>query len=284
MFLNINGGALFVREEGPQNGLPVIFIHGFPLSQKMWDPQIKALKKTNRVIAYDVRGHGQSDRGDGLYTIEGHVDDLVSLMDYLKIQKAVIVGFSMGGYIAQRFIERNPERVLALGLFDTKSGADNNEGRLKRFLALKDIRLNGLAPFAETSILSLFSEKTLHEKQEIVDVVFNMIMNSPQHGVMGTLLCLASRYDLTLALSGIKVPTLLLVGEHDVITPPDSMQEMAQSIKGCEIHIVPEAGHMSNLENPVFVNEALLRFLGGLIDSAKETLAVAAPGKEMDLF
>jgi len=267
MFISVNGCSLFVQDEG--KGVPLVFVHGFPLSSKMWEPQIKNLKKNYRTIAYDCRGHGQSAVGDGITSVEDHVDDLVALLDELKLPKVILVALSMGGYIALRLAARNPDRLMGLILLDTRAEADSNEGKLKRFRALKDIRLNGLAPYAETSILSLFSEETLNKEHPIVDLVFEMIMNSNAHAVMGTLLSLASRYDMTDALAAITVPTLLLVGEYDLITPVSTMEAMAQQIPGAKFCVVPGAGHMSNLENASFVNDCIRLYLDTCLEHSE---------------
>src|SRR5512135_2423281 len=132
MILYMSNDPFVYVESGPPSAMPVVFIHGFPFSHEMWQPQLEAVGKRHRAIAYDVRGHGGSFAGDGQYTIEGHVDDLLGLLDTLKIKKTVIVGLSMGGYIALRALERNPERFRAAVLCDTRSEADTDEGKLRR--------------------------------------------------------------------------------------------------------------------------------------------------------
>src|SRR5260370_1143481 len=131
---------LFYVDEGNSKSTPVIFIHGFPFSYQMWEPQIAACKTNFRVIAYDLRGHGQSSAEDAQYSIEGHVDDLFSLLESLKIEKCVLVGLSMGGYIALRAMERSPEHFAGLVLCDTKSEADSNEAKIKRFQSIHSIK------------------------------------------------------------------------------------------------------------------------------------------------
>ena len=128
----VNGGEVFYVERGISDAAPIVLIHGFPFSHEMWEPQIEVLQKRFRVIAYDLRGHGKSGVGDGQYTLEFFVDDLLGLLGHLKIERAVLCGLSMGGYIALRAVERNPERVRSLILADTQSKADSNEAKLKR--------------------------------------------------------------------------------------------------------------------------------------------------------
>ena len=154
----MNGAWLHYVVHGETNALPVIFLHGFPFSHRMWADQIALAAKTCRAIAYDIRGHGSSDVGDGQYTIEGHVDDLVGLMNLLSVEKAVLVGLSMGGYITLRAMERSPERFMAAVLCDTRSEADTNEGKIRRFSGMKTVKLQGASAFADTFVRAVFAE------------------------------------------------------------------------------------------------------------------------------
>lgn len=241
--------------------MPVLFVHGFPFSHEMWTPQLEAVGKRYRTIAYDVRGHGMSDVGDAQYTIEGHVDDLFALLDHLKIQRTVVVGLSMGGYITLRALQRNQGRFIAAVLCDTKSEADTDEGKLKRFETMKAVKQGGSAQFAENFSKAVFDPRSLERKPEAVATVKGIIARTPPVSIAGTLLALASRTDTSAFLSQITIPTLILVGDNDVTTPPSASRFMHERIRGSEIHIVPEAAHMSNLENPRYFNEKLLDFL-----------------------
>jgi 3-oxoadipate enol-lactonase len=147
MFAPTGKGSLFYTEEGSNNPFPVIFIHGFPFSHHMWHDQLKLVGKSYRAIAYDVRGHGKTDTGDGQYMIESHVDDLLQLMAHLKINSAVIVGLSMGGYIALRAVEKNPISFCGLVLCDTKSEADGNEAKIKRYQSMQEVKSKGTDEF-----------------------------------------------------------------------------------------------------------------------------------------
>ncbi len=214
-----------------------------------------------RAVAYDARGHGQSDVGDAQYTIELHVDDLIALLDHLKIEKAVLVGLSMGGYIALRALERNPERVRAAVLCDTRSEADSNEARLKRAAGIANVKKNGAAVFAAEFVKGVFTAETLKIKPEVVDQIRNTIARMSPLAITGTLLALAARTDTTESLSRIKVPSMILVGEHDTITPLSAAQAMHERIPNAELHVIPRSAHMSSLENPEVFNEKLLSFL-----------------------
>ena len=256
---SINGTRIHYVDTSDPSARPIVLVHGFPFSHEMWSPQIASLEKELRVVAYDVRGHGRSDVGDGQYTLELFVDDLVGLLDHLKIQKAVLCGLSMGGYIVLRAIERNPERCLALVLCDTSSQADSNEAKPRRAASIKAIKREGVKPFADAFLESAFALKARNDKARLL--MEEIIESNSPSGICGTLLALAGRTDTTATLPTIKVPTLILVGELDRITPPALSQRMHDEIPSSELHNVANAGHLSNLENPAHFNECLLDFL-----------------------
>ena len=257
----INDATLNYTESGRASGPTIVLVHGFPFSQEMWTPQVGALDQRHRVITYDVRGHGKSPAGDGQYTIELFVDDLIGLLDHLRIEKAIVCGLSMGGYIALRAIERNPERFRALILCDTQSGVDSNEGKVKRAAAMKTVKQQGAAAYAEGFVKAVFAPATFTTNPEAVKKIKAVIASNPSLGICGTLLALAARTDTTASLSKIAVPTLILVGELDAITPPSAAQAMQEKIRGSELHVIPRAAHLSNLENPQEFNARLLDFL-----------------------
>lgn len=249
---------------GIPTATPVIFIHGFPFSHKMWtftNSQTELLAGTHRVIAYDVRGHGESEVGTGHYSIEFFVDDLIGLMDHLAIHKAIICGLSMGGYIALRAIERHPERILGLVLCDTKSEADSNETKIKRAAAIKNIQINGIKAYAADYVKNVFAPESLEKKQDAVKLIQSIIERTAPISIFGTLLALAARTDTTASLTSIQCPTLILVGEKDTLIPPSAAQAMKDKIPNSEMFVIPDAAHMSNLENPEVFNKYLLEFV-----------------------
>lgn len=264
MLESINGINLYYIDVGRAASIPLVLVHGFPFSSQMWKEQIKTLQEgenTLRIIAYDLRGHGRSDVGDGQYTIELFVDDLVALLDHLKIDKAIVCGFSMGGYIALRAIERNPDRFTALILCDTMSIADSNEAKVRRANAIKQIKGEGVERYAEGFLKAVFSTGTFNTKPDIIDGIRRTILSNSPLGICGALLAMAGRTDTTASLSKINVPTLLLVGEHDAVTPPAAARSMHEEISNSKLHFIDGAAHMSNLENPTQFNELLISFL-----------------------
>lgn len=214
-----------------------------------------------RVITYDLRGHGQSDIGDGQYTIELFVDDLIAMLDYLNIPKATFCGFSMGGYIALRAIQRNPDRFRSLILCDTISAADSNNTKIRRANSIKLVKKQGVGPFAEEFLKTVFAPKTFETKPNIVDKMRRIILSNPPLGICGALLAMAGRTDTTEVLSNIHVPTLIMVGEYDPIASPSLAKSMHDMIPNSRLHLIQDAAHMSNLENVGMFNKYLVEFM-----------------------
>lgn len=261
MQATIKGVTIHFEERGAPGGVPVLFVHGFPFRSAMWDLQVEAVSRRYRVVTYDIRGLGKSDVGDGQYTIESHVDDLVGLLDHLHIDRTVVVGLSMGGYIALRALERSPERFIAAVLCDTRSEADDNAGKTKRAAGAVAVKRDGAAAFADSFVPAVFAPESLQSKPAAVELIRGMISATSPLSIAGHLIAMAARTDTTASLASIQVPTLIMVGEKDAVTPPAAARAMHERIPGSELHVVPGAGHMSNLENPAFFNARLMEFL-----------------------
>jgi len=259
--VRINGIAINYAERGLPQGTPLVMIHGFPFNHSMWDAQMMALPQDVRAVTFDLRGHGESDVGDGQYSIEFFVDDMIGLLDHLGIRAAALCGLSMGGYIALRAVERHPDRVRALVLCDTRSEPDTNEGRVKRAATVLAVKQNGVKPFARQFVPTVLAQTTLERHPDVAERVRLMIEGNSPLGICGALLAMAARTDTTPSLSAIKIPTLIIVGEHDQLTPPASARALHERIPGSAFVTVPEAAHLSNLENPSFFNEHLVKFL-----------------------
>lgn len=258
----INGLQMWFDQQGSPDAPPVVLIHGFPFSHEMWRPQIGALSEAFCVIHYDLRGHGRSSAGDGQYPFEFFVDDLISLLDHLKFRKAVLCGLSMGGYIALRAAERNPERVLGLVLADTQAKADSNAAKLKRAEAVRAIKAIGVKPFAKDFLKTVFTPESLSTKSDSVVTIQRIIESNSSLGICGALIALATRTDTVPSLSAIQVPTLILVGEQDSLTPVSASEEMHDKILGSELHVIKHAAHLSNIENTNEFNTHVKEFLG----------------------
>jgi 3-oxoadipate enol-lactonase len=257
----INDLSVSYSDEGPVEAPVVIFIHGFPLNKSMWDLQLEVLKDEYRVIAYDIRGHGDSDAGHEDFSIDLFANDLMSFMDKLKIRKAMVCGLSMGGYIALNAIGNYPERFDALILSDTQCVADTPEVRENRLVAIENIKKNGMEDYAHESIKNLFAPVSLLTKDTEIASVREMIVNTSKKSIYNSLHALAIRKDTSGILPGIKIPVLILVGNEDKITPPEMAESMHKMINGSELHSIENAGHLSNLENPFEFNYQIRKFL-----------------------
>ena len=253
---------LAFRESGDARGLPVVLLHAFPMSSAMWEPQLDALK-AYRIILPDFRGFGATPFSSPWF-IEHAVDDLFETLTSLSIERVVLVGLSMGGYVALRAVEKKPSRVKALVLCDTRAEADANENKIKRAAAVDFVRTRGVAPFLEPFLNDALAPKTKTEKPKVVEFLKGVAGKASPDAVMAALAALASRGDMTGALPGIKVPTAVFVGSQDKITPLPLAEAMRARIPGAELHLIPDAGHFSNAENPEAFNERLVSFLNRL--------------------
>lgn len=259
--ITVNNIAVSYTDEGLENAPVIIFIHGFPFNKEMWNRQLAALSESFRVIAYDVRGHGNSYSGTDDFSIELFVNDLLLLMDALEIEKTTLCGLSMGGYIALKAMENFPHRFDSLVLCDTSCAADSPEAKEKRMKAIEIIMENGVAKFADDSLKNFFAPESFIKKKEVIAEVREIMVNTTEKSVIKTLLALSRRLETCSTLCKIKVPVLILVGEEDKITPPEAAQFMQNEIHGSVMSVIENAGHLSNLENPDQFNEQLIKFL-----------------------
>ncbi|WP_345977974.1 alpha/beta fold hydrolase [Sulfurimonas sp. HSL3-7] len=262
--MTINNHTVGYRDIGEVNAPAIIMIHGFPFNKSMWNEQMEALREECRVVAYDVRGHGESDAGDEPFSIELFVQDLLALMDALKIRRAMLCGFSMGGYIALNAIVNYPDRFNALVLSDTHCMADTPESKENRLKAIESLRENGIEAYADGSIEKLFAPESLRTKREEIAAVKEMILSTPERTVVKTLHALRERGETCSRLPEISVPVLILVGEKDAITPPSAAELMHEKIESSRLCVIEHAGHLSCMENPAaFINE-LKRFVAAV--------------------
>jgi 3-oxoadipate enol-lactonase len=260
----INNHFISYSDEGDHGSPVIIFIHGFPFNKSMWKSQVEALKNKYRLIAYDIRGHGNSDAGTEDFTIDLFVSDLIGLMDGLKIDRAILCGLSMGGYIALSAMEKYKERFDALILADTQCIADTAEAKAKRMKTIESIKETGVEKYAEESIKNLFAaESFVTRKKEVADVR-EMIMKTSEKSLFSTLHALSVRKETCHILTEIKVPVLIIVGKEDKITPPAAAMVLYENIKGSLLRIIEQAGHLSNLENPKEFNLLLKQFVASV--------------------
>jgi pimeloyl-ACP methyl ester carboxylesterase len=246
---------------GDNESKTILFVHGFPYDHNMWQDQVDDLSKNYFCVSYDIRGLGDSPAGDGQFTMESFVDDLETILDKLNLDKPILCGLSMGGYISLRALERVQEKFSAAILCDTRSEADNNEGKLKRAAGIKRINKEGLAPFVKDFITNCFGDEFKQNKKDELQKIIESSSRFNPVGVKGSLIAMLSRSDTTTSLGKINIPTLLICGEQDTLTPPPVMKEMFHMINKADFVEIPDAGHMTPIENPQLVNKAIKDFL-----------------------
>jgi pimeloyl-ACP methyl ester carboxylesterase len=263
MFVEVNGIRLAYSDT--QSGAPVVLlVHGFPLNRSMWDPQLGTLRGAGlRVIAPDLRGFGVSEAGPpGPLTMDLHADDLVGLLDALAVVEPVIyVGLSMGGYVGFALWRRHPERVRAFVLADTRASADTPAGREDRARMAREAERLGSPQPAIDSMLPRFFSPHLPRGSVVEQLVVGMMAASSARAVADGARGLAQRAESFSILPTITVPTLVIVGEHDQLTPPSDSEAIASAVPGSQLVTIDQAGHMSNMENPQAFNDALLQLL-----------------------
>ncbi len=241
--------------------ITLLLIHGFPLDSAMWEFQLQELPEVARLIAPDLRGHGRSDSVPGPYSMKLFSDDIAGLLDYLNISNPVIVcGLSMGGYIALDFFRRYPERVAGLILAATRAGADSEEGKAAREAAAATVRAEGTAPIV-ASMLPKMMALASSEDDELVEFVREIMEGASPEGVMGALAAMKDRPDSTPSLDEIDVPTLIIHGADDQLISLAEAEAMAAAIPDSQLVVVPDAGHLPNLEQPDIFNDAVIDFI-----------------------
>jgi pimeloyl-ACP methyl ester carboxylesterase len=259
MKATINGVALAYTDQG--QGIPIIFVHAFPLSRAMWDPQVQVFAGQFRVLTVDLRGFGESDAPLWVYTMDQFADDVKGLLDHLSIPQAVLAGLSMGGYVAFAFYRKYADRVKGLVLADTRPHPDSTEGRAGRFTMAQMAYKEGASAVADVMLPKLLSPASLQSKPDLVQQVRTMITGTQVSGIAGALMAMADRPDSVPLLKEIACPTLVRVGELDRTTPPADAHLMADTIRGAHLAIIPTAAHLANLEQPEAFNRAVQSFL-----------------------
>ncbi len=248
-------------------GQPVVLLHGYPLDHRMWGPQIEALSKTCRVIAPDLRGFGQStqapeDAASGV-SMSQYATDVAELLDAIDVSEPVILcGFSMGGYVLWQFLRQFPEQVKAIVPCDTRAIADTPEARQGRLKTAGEVLKGGIEPVITAMLPKLLCEVNKTSRGEIREEVTTIMRGCSPQAVAASLRGMADRPDVSDELEKIRQPALVLVGAEDAISSPDEMRGIADKISGAEFVEIPQAGHMTTLENPEAVNAALVDFVG----------------------
>ncbi|HUE71583.1 MAG TPA: alpha/beta fold hydrolase [Pirellulaceae bacterium] len=252
--------SLNVTERGA--GVPLLLVHGFPLDHTMWSAQIDALSRQNRVIAPDLRGFGNSDVTPGTVTMAQYADDLAQLLDAMQVREPVVFcGLSMGGYVGWQFWDRHRQRLAKLILCDTRAVADTAEGAAARLQTAEKVLAEGPQVVAESMLPKLFAPESIEQQKPFVEATRSVMLKTHPDGMAAALRGMAERPDFTPRLPQIDVPTLVLGGQHDPISTPQEMEQIAAAIPGATFVQIAGAGHMSPLEQPSAVNSKIGAFV-----------------------
>jgi pimeloyl-ACP methyl ester carboxylesterase len=264
-FAEVGGIRLHYLDEGA--GEPaVVLLHAFPLSSAMWEPQVAALQERWRVVAPDLRGFGRSQVPEdrSAYSMEAFADDVAGLLDHLGLGRVVVVGLSIGGYIAFSLLRRHRPRVAALVLADTRDRPDSPEVAERRTRQQAALSQGGKAAVVDELLAGLAGDSTRRDHPEVVARIRALMEPAAAPALIGALEAMKQRPDASGELYAIGVPTLFVVGDEDAGSPPDVARAMHEEVPGSQLEIVPGAGHVSNLAAPDVFNQALVRFLESL--------------------
>ena len=248
------------RGQGPM----VVLLHGYPFNRSMWREQAEALAGDYRVVTPDLRGMGETDGGDGPATMDEMAHDVAALLDHLRVERAVVGGLSMGGYVTLAFHRRHRLRARALVLADTRPGADTDDARRTREEQARKILSEGTGAIADDFLKKVLTTETLSERPDVAARVREMILETDARGAAAALRGMAVRHDQTSFLENVLVPTLILVGSEDQLTPPKDAEVMRREIRGSRMQVIENASHLSNVERPAEFNQAIKTFLDEL--------------------
>jgi pimeloyl-ACP methyl ester carboxylesterase len=256
----VNGVTLSYDERGPEGAPALVLLHGFPLDRRVWEAQLADLSRDVRVIAPDLRGFGKS-KFAGEFTLEELADDVHALLADIDARPAVIGGLSMGGYVALAHAKKYPTDFRGLVLIDTKAEGDTTEGKQGRDKMIALVREKGSTAVADQMMPKMLAPDADKHRPDVARQLRSIMEACPPLTIAHALAAMRDRPDRVCDLPSIPVPTLIVVGEHDAITPPAQAQAMAKGIPNAQLVTVRGSGHMSPMEQPQQVNDALRKFV-----------------------
>jgi pimeloyl-ACP methyl ester carboxylesterase len=264
--VDVGGCELVIEDHGA--GVPLVLLHGFPLSMAMWDPIRPGLVQVARVVTPDLRGFGASGKPEGDYSMATLADDVLRLADALDLERVVLGGHSMGGYVALRFAAAHRDRLAGLILVDSRAEADTPEGRARRGAAVARIEREGGAGFLDEFVPNLIAPTTRERSPRFLAELRAIAAEVPDHVLAACLRGMRDRPDSSGVLRSLDVPALIVVGAEDAITPPASARAMAELLPRATLAVIPGAGHTPSVERPLPTAEAIIGFLrGGSFDA-----------------
>lgn len=254
--------GLTMAYDATGSGRPLMLLHGYPLSRRIWQPQLEGLLDAAWMVAPDLRGHGETQASEGVYSMEHLADDAAALLEELGITQPVFAcGLSMGGYAALAFFRKYPQRVAGLILAATRAGADSPEGRAGREKAAATAREKGAGAIADAMLPKMFAPRTYADQPDLVARVRDLMAGTSVSGIVGALLGMRDRPDSTPLLAQIDRPVLIVHGAEDQLIPPSEAEATHSRLAQSRLEIVPGAGHLVNMEQPASFNAAVRNFL-----------------------
>ena len=247
------------------SGFPVVLLHPFPVHHEFWSPVGEKLGTRYQLLLPDLRAHGRSEVGKGAATMGKHADDLLRLLEAQQIARAAFIGVSIGGYILFEFWRRYRERVAALVLSNTRAEPDTEQGRANRLKSIEDSRKRGTPPFLDAQIQNLIGESTRRNRPDIVAEARAMMNTLSVDGLTAIQRGMAERPDSVPTLPSIQVPTMVIAGGEDTLTPVENGQLMQTRIRGAKLTVIPHVGHYAAWENPEEYSRVVFQFLEGLV-------------------
>jgi 3-oxoadipate enol-lactonase len=262
--ITIQSGDAQISYEILGDGPPVVLLHAFPANHELWLPAAQQLTPRYRVILLNLRGHGDSGVGEGPATMPKHAADISRVLDDAKVGRAAFAGVSIGGYVLFELWRRNRDRVSALALIDTKAAPDTPEGRSGRLQSAADVLERGAEPFIDSMLPKLLGETTRHARPDLVEAARKMMLKMSPEDISLVLKGMAERPDSIPTLKTVTVPTLILVGDEDTLTPVADAELMKQNISGSQMKIISKAGHYAVWEQPEETGKVLRQFLDAI--------------------
>jgi 3-oxoadipate enol-lactonase len=259
MRIDLEGVALEVEDHG--EGVPVVLLHGFPLSSEMWTPIRTAVEEGARLITPDLPGFGASEKPDRDYSMDALAGDVIGMADRLELPRFILGGHSMGGYVALRLAASHPGRLAGLILIDTRASADTPEGKARRNAGIERIRRGEAAAFLDDFLPLIVGPSTRERAPRLVAELRAIAAQVPDHVLAGCLAGMRDRPDSTGVLPRLNVPALIITGAEDALAPPEVAQNMAAALPQAQLAVITFSGHTPSVERPIPTAEAILAFL-----------------------
>jgi 3-oxoadipate enol-lactonase len=264
--IELLAGGLEIAYDEAGSGVPLLFIHGWPHNRTLWAGQMSGLATQARCIAPDLRGFGGTTAREP-YSIGQYADDLVLLMDARGVERAVVCGLSMGGYVALAMVRRHRHRLRGLILTSTRATADTPEAREKRVRLIEFVEAHGVNALASRQLRAMVGATTFEHRPGVREALRELMAAAPQAGVIGGLRAMAQRPDATDLLPTIDFPTLVVGGAEDSFTPPEELRAMAAKIPRSRFELLAGGGHVCAYERPAAFNHVVAEFLSGFLSS-----------------